>query len=461
MLQVTWYENDTDDPKNWPISKKWRVTLLVSLASFLSMFTSAMVAPAGTTIAAEFEIGQTTTIVIVSIFVLGFAIGPFYIAPMSEVYGRMAVLQSSMSLFLIFNVACAISTNEAQLIAFRFLSGIGGSAALVLGGGILTDIWSRETMGKASGIYHLAPLVGPPMGPLVSAFIVSATSWRWIFGAVSIACATFQVMALFFLPETYGPTILRRRMQRLKVQTGNPNLVLESDNNLLAALRISIVRPFLLLSTQPIVQVIALYMAYIFGLFYLLIASFPRVWIGQYGQSTSIAGLNYLSLGIGYIIGALSNARISDRILKKLTQKNGGRPKPEFRIPTMFVGSWLMPLGLFWYGFSANAKAHWIVPNLGMVVFSAGSVLCIEAMQTYIFDSYRRFAASALAAAIIARSIAGFAVPLASPALYDDLGIGWGTAVLAFIGTGIGIPAPFIFWFFGERLRMMSQYAAG
>lgn len=122
------------------MSKKWRVTLLVSLASFLSMFTSAMVAPAGTVIASEFEIGQTTTIVVVSIFVLGFAIGPFYIAPMSEVYGRMAVLQSSMSLFLIFNVACSISMNEAQLIAFRFLSGVGGSAALVLGGGILTYV---------------------------------------------------------------------------------------------------------------------------------------------------------------------------------------------------------------------------------------------------------------------------------------------------------------------------------
>jgi MFS family permease len=250
-------------------------------------------------------------------------------------------------------------------------------------------------------------------------------------------------------------------MQQMKLDTGNEKLALEADNNLLAALRVSIVRPFRLLATQPIVQVIALYMAYIFGLFYLLIASFPRVWIGQYNQSTSIAGLNYLSLGIGFIIGALFNARISDRILARLTQKNKGVPKPEFRIPMMFVGSAFMPIGLFWYGFSANAKAHWIVPNLGIVVFAAGSVLCIEAMQTYIFDSYRRYAASALAAAIIARSVAGFAVPLASPILYDDLGIGWGTAVLAFIGVGVGIPAPFIFWFFGEKLRKSSQYATG
>ena len=143
--QVTWKgDDDIENPKNWPNPKKWRVTLLVSLASFLAMFTSAMVAPAGTTIASEFEIGATTTIVIVSIFVLGFAVGPFYIAPMSEVYGRMAVLQASMSFFLIFNVACCIAQNEAQLIAFRFLSGIGGSAALVLGGGILTSDWPPD-----------------------------------------------------------------------------------------------------------------------------------------------------------------------------------------------------------------------------------------------------------------------------------------------------------------------------
>jgi MFS family permease len=149
---VSWVgDDDPENPKNWPNSKKWRVTCFVSLASFLSMFTSAMVAPAGTTIAREFGIGQTTSIVIISIFVLGFAIGPFYIAPMSEVYGRTAVLQASMSFFLLFNVACCIAQSEAQLIVFRLLSGIGGSGALVLGGGVLTYARSHRTSNTTFG----------------------------------------------------------------------------------------------------------------------------------------------------------------------------------------------------------------------------------------------------------------------------------------------------------------------
>jgi len=82
-------------------------------------------------------------------------------------------------------------------------------------------------------------------------------------------------------------------------------------------------------------------------------------------------------------------------------------------------------------------------------------------MQTYIVDSYVRYAASGVAAAVVLRSLAGFGFPLFAPAMYNALGYGWGNSVLGFVAVVVGIPAPLLFWIWGERLRARSTFAAG
>lgn len=101
------------------------------------------------------------------------------------------------------------------------------------------------------------------------------------------------------------------------------------------------------------------------------------------------------------------------------------------------------------------------MPNIGAAIFGAGSIICFQCMQTYIVDSYTRYAASGVAAAVVLRSLAGFGFPLFAPYMFDALGYGWGNSLLGFIALGLGIPAPFLFWFYGEKLRSMSKFAAG
>ena len=233
------------------------------------------------------------------------------------------------------------------------------------------------------------------------------------------------------------------------------------DKDVKQALKIAVSRPFKMLFTQPIVQLIAMYMAYIFGLFYLILTSFPSVWENVYKESIEISGLNYLSLGVGYIIGAQVNGYLNDKIYQRLKARNGGQGRPEFRVPLMVIGSILMPIGLFTYGWSAQEKVYWIVPNIGIGIFACGSVFCLQCMQAYIIDCYTRFAASAMAAAVVLRSIAGFAFPLFSQALYDKLGLGWGTSLLAFVAIALGIPGALAFWCLGLQLRKKSTYAVG
>lgn len=89
-------------------------------------------------------------------------------------------------------------------------------------------------------------------------------------------------------------------------ESGNEELHTEfekKDQTLGSILRTSLSRPFILLGTQVIVQVLALYMAYLYGLMYLVLSTFPTLWEQRYGESIGIGGLNYISLGIGFFLG--------------------------------------------------------------------------------------------------------------------------------------------------------------
>ena len=92
-----------------------------------------MVAPALTTISREFGItNEVESQLMLSVFVLAYAIGPLFLGPLSEIYGRVPVLQLANLVYLIFNIACGASRNKGEMVAFRFLSGFGGSAPLAV-----------------------------------------------------------------------------------------------------------------------------------------------------------------------------------------------------------------------------------------------------------------------------------------------------------------------------------------
>jgi hypothetical protein len=246
-------------------------------------------------------------------------------------------------------------------------------------------------------------------------------------------------------------------------ETGNDKLHTgpDSTKTLSSTLGGALVRPSRMLATQPIVQVVALYMAYLFGVTYLITVTFPDVWSDVYGESLGIGGLNYISLAVGSIFGVVVSISVVDRIYRRLKERNGGVGRPEFRVPSMFLGSVMIPIGLFWYGWSVQGRVHWIMPNIGIAICTGGTLVCLQGMQGYMIDSYSRFAASGLAASVVLRSLAGFAFPLFAPYLYQRLDYGWGTSVLAFISIGIGIPSPIMFYVFGAKLRAMSKYCAG
>ncbi|GAB1315400.1 hypothetical protein MFIFM68171_05610 [Madurella fahalii] len=450
------WEIDLENPKNWSAGKRWTTTLLTSLFLLVSPIASSIVAPALPVLQAEFRISTASeTQMILSVFILSSAVGPLIISPLSEVYGRRIVLHCTMLTFLVFNLACAFCKTSAQLLVLRFLAGIGGSAPAI-GPGILGDCWRPEERGKSLSLYYVFALLGPALGPVIGGFIVRYLDWRWVFYSTSILSAVIQGIGLPLFPETYPLVILANRKRALRHDT---DAALPVGRNAQAILLQALVRPFRLIGTQVIVQAMALYLAYVYGLLYLALSTYVVVWTDVYEQSVEIATLNYLSLALGFTLGTQIMAPVSDRIYSYLRSRNGGVGLPEHRAPILVPGAVLIPLGLFLYGWSAQMQLFWVVPNLGAAILGGGIVISMQSITSYVVDVYPLYAASATAALTILRAIAGFTFPMFAPYMYRSLGFGWGNSVLAFSAMAISWPAPFILWKFGGALRARSRYA--
>jgi len=187
-----------------------------------------------------------------------------------------------------------------------------------------------------------------------------------------------------------------------------------------------------------------------------MFTTFPDLFANVYGFSAGISGLCYIGLGVGFLIATIFGASYADRAYHSLSAKNGGKGKPEYRIPALIFGSFFVPIGLFWYGWSAQARIHWIMPIIGSGIFGFGMMTTFLPIQLYLVDTFT-YAASALAAASVFRSMLGFAFPLFGEQMYAALGNGGGNSLLAGLAIIIGIPFPVWLWFYGEKIRQRSK----
>src|SRR5690606_39186154 len=142
-----------------------------------------------------------------------------------------------------------------------------------------------------------------------------------------------------------------------------------------------------------------------------------------YGWSVGITGLVYICLGAGNLAGWSVITAMSDKGVVKRTRANGGVFLPEMRLPISIYFSLFLPMTFFWYGWSTHYRTHWIVPVLGLFPFSFGIFGLFLPLTTYLVDCYPMYAASAIAANTVFRSLAGMLLPLAGPSMYANLGL--------------------------------------
>jgi len=266
------------------------------------------------------------------------------------------------------------------------------------------------------------------------------------------------MVSFLFLRETYPTVLLERKTTRLINETGNTNLRSKRDTGLTVQQLFirAIVRPAGLLVLSPMILITSIYMGVVYGYQYLMFSTFTYVFQDQYGFPTKSVGLTFLGIGIGSLLGLLIIGVISDRIVKSRSKPGPGSPsgamKPEYRLPPLVAGAFFIPAGLFLYGWSAQYKIHWIIPIIGTGLIGIGNMAVFMCILSYLVDAFTIYAASALAANTVIRSIMGALLPLAGQSMYSSLGLGWGNSLLGFIAVAC-IPVPMLLMRYGERLR--------
>lgn len=205
----------------------------------------------------------------------------------------------------------------------------------------------------------------------MGAYICQYASWRWVFWTVAIFSAFLQAVAQFGLDETYAPRILQLKARGLRSLTGSGQHQTKwgmDHRTLSSLLRASLVRPWKMLATQPVVQLLAVYQAFNFGVFYLIISGFPALWEVRYGFSKGEASLNYIALAAGSLVGVGICGPATDATYAYLKRRHGipaDQPGlPEFRVPLMLPAAVVWPCGTFLFAWSAEAKLHFLLPDV-------------------------------------------------------------------------------------------------
>ncbi|KAM5347291.1 hypothetical protein ACJ41O_010296 [Fusarium nematophilum] len=451
--------DDPQNPMNWPAKRKWINIGALSMMTLLTPLGSSMFAPGVPDIMREFKSdNENVATFVVSVYVLGFAFGPLLAAPLSEIYGRAPVFNIANVFFILATVATALSQNMPMLIIFRFLMGFTGSTPVTNGSGTISDMFPVEERGKAMAVWAMGPLLGPCIGPLAGGYMIESLGWRWVFWIIAIFAGALTVVCYFAAPETYHPTLIRNKVNRLKKETGNQDLYSALENGLSSKKRFehAILRPMKMLFTQLPVLALSLYVAVVYGVLYLMFSTFTFVFAQQYGFGTGTIGLAYIPTGVGMLSGTILFGVLADVIIKKKLAENG-KTVPEDRLPIWLTlpNGILIVVSLFWYGWATESNTHWIVPMIGVALFCFGLMGIMMCLQIYLIDAYISYAASVVAAVTVLRSIAGAMLPLAGLSMYNSLGLGWGNSILAFLALVL-VPVPVVFRLYGSKIRAKS-----
>ncbi|KAK4992011.1 hypothetical protein LTR50_001407 [Elasticomyces elasticus] len=462
-ILVDWYTTDDPaNPQNWSFGKKAFAAGQICFYTLAVYMGSAIYSPSEAGVMERFGVSATAASLGLALYVLAYGIGPLVFSPLSEIplIGRNPPYMITFAIFVILTVPTALVDNFAGLLVLRFLQGFFGSPCLATGGASLTDLYSIIKLPYVLCIWALAATCGPAMGPLISGFSVAAENWRWSLWEMLWLAGPIWVFLFLCLPETSSPNILLRRAQRLRALTGDDRLKSQSEIdqanlNVKEIVFEALYRPMQLMILDPSIAFTAVYVALCYGIYYSFFEAFPIVYGQGYGFNLGEMGLTFLSITIAVVLSIIIYYAYLYWIVEPEIRAHG-LGAPERRLIPALIASFLLPVGLFIFGWTGNGHIHWIVSVIGIAIFTMGVFILMQCIFVYLPLTYPQYAASLFAGNDFARStIAAAAILFAGP-MYKNLGVGPGTSILGGL-TAACIAGIFVLYFYGENLRARSS----
>ncbi|KAF8305495.1 MFS general substrate transporter [Clavulina sp. PMI_390] len=455
--------DDPENPKHWASPLRWYFVVVTSVYAALASFASS--APSNITgdMSKEFGLSIEVGTLAISVYLAGFVLGPLLWGPISESYGRRIPFIASCLGFTAFSVGASLAQNTTQMMIFRFLTGAFAACPMSNAPAVIGDVCHPHERALGVGIYTLAPLCGPALGPICSGFIhVTGTSWRWMYWVLTISGGVLSVVLGLTLRETYPPALLVLKAARLRRETGDPRWHAPSELVQISMgerIKGILVKPWAVFFAEPILVCIHIYIAFQYGIIYLVFESYPIVFGRDKGWNDGIASLPFLAIPVGGFLAVLALLLYFDPMFNKLSAELApNHPPPEARLPPSQVGSVSFMISFFIFAWTAYPDITWVGPVIATVFQAYGVTSNFIALTAYIIDTYHQVTASALATNVVIRSAFGAGFPLFARQMYDTLNPRWATTVLGFIALAL-MPIPWLFVRYGPWLRSKSRYA--
>ncbi|KAJ5301432.1 hypothetical protein N7508_006295 [Penicillium antarcticum] len=451
-LLVEFQEGSPESPPNWAFTKKIYNALVALFIVLNSGISTALPSNAVPTIMQDFnQSGDSQKVLPTAVFLIGYVLGPLLFSPLSETIGRKPVLLWSFSVFVLATLACAFAPNWPSLLVFRSICGLMGAAPQTVIGGVYADLFvDLRSRGRAMAGYMSAASFGPILGPIISGCSVKY-GWRWTFRIDLILTGTTW-LALVFMSETFTPILLKRKAAKLRRETGFNKYFTRQELDLesrFTPMEI-ITRPIMMLITEPIIQQAPQTKE--------KMNKINMELTGVYGFDVEKTSLTYIPIGIGAATSGFATLYYDTIYEKAKKQGKEWTTSPELhRLPMSFIAGPCIVVSMFWLAWTASSNIHWAVPVMSGLVFGFGYQIIFISLLTYVTDAYGIYSASALAASVIVRSIAGALFPLAADPMYNSLGVSWATSLLGFISLAC-IPIPFALLHWGPLIRKRSPF---
>ncbi|ROW10299.1 hypothetical protein VMCG_02051 [Cytospora schulzeri] len=377
---------------------------------------------------------------------------------MSEIpqLGRSGIYVWTLCAFVLLQLPTGFSVDIAMFLIFRLVSGFIGRPILATGAATIIDIYGPARAAFGICIFASAGVCGPIFGPLIGGLVAPVKGWAWTIWIYTWMCTFCLILLFFFLPETSAANILHRRAARLRKATGNERLRSQSErlrsqseidtaHHTTKDRLLVLARAFTLTFTEPIVFAVDLYTALLYGVLFTWFESFPLVFGGVYGFDVQMQGLVYLGIFVAmFVVVPLYLLWV-----KVVLVPSAAKPtfRPEHVLPPAWSGALSLPICLFWYGWSARASVHWIVPIIGSSLLAIPLVTFFNSALNYLGMSYPHYAASVFAGNCPFHALFGAVFPLFARSLFDRLGVGPGNSLLGGIAV-LFIPINFVLYFY-------------
>ncbi|KAL4821358.1 major facilitator superfamily domain-containing protein [Aspergillus spinulosporus] len=491
VLLVGW-ENHQDpaNPHNYSLATRITATLIVSALGFAVGAASSIESAVLPQNSAAFGVSEVVASLATGMYLLGFAAGSLVSGPLSEIVGRNAVYLASLSLFMIFIMAGGLAPNIGAQLAFRFLAGVFGCPPLTCAGGTIADLWNPLEKTLTFPLYAITSFGGPVLGPLIASYMGQGTlSWRWTNWIMLIMSGLVMALIVLFQPETYGPLLLKWKAKHYRKLTGDQRYRSEMDMQkiaLFSRITNACIRQFVLTVHEPIILFIALYMTVIYIVLFTFFDGYPFIFEEVYGVSQGITNVIWIAMYVGIALASLwvpvvyswtkkefaaanvslmmeapseGNTRGSENSSSDDDSTRKSHPtRPENRLWFAMLGAPLIPIGLFWMGWTDYKSISIWSPIIASAIFGFGTITVFISSYMYVIDSYDTYAASALGFMTVSRYCAAGGMTVAGIPFYSNMGVHYTLTILACISVAM-TPLPYVFWKFGHIIRGWSKFA--